>query len=124
MTTNYNVDKFVQGVNGFGSPFCTQIFTATLAANTDTAIAVPLTAAVGMPAATRNNKFLAVFSYAKAVDFWVANNAAAAAPAGAAFAASPSELNPPAKYCKAGDTIHCLSVAGGSMSVAFYAILD
>lgn len=124
MTTIYNVDSITKGVNGFGSPFSSQCFTSTLAANTDTSLTVPTNAAMGLPAATTNNKFLAIFSYAPASKVWVAVNAAAAAPAGAAFAASTSELNPPAKYCKSSDTIHMLCVAGADVSVAFYAILD
>lgn len=124
MTTIYNVDEVVKGVNGFGSPFCSQIFSATLAGAMDTTVAVPTTASMGLPTANAHNKFIAVFSYQPALKVWVANNAVAAVPVGAGFAATTSELNPPAKYCKSGDTLHFFSTAGGDVSVAFYAILD
>lgn len=124
MATQYNIDSQTRGVNGFGLPFCTSCFTSALAANTDTSLTVPISAAVGAPAATSFNKFIAVFSYQPATRVWVAVNAAAAAPAGAPFAASTSELNPPAKFVRAGDIIHMLCVAGADVSVAFYAIQD
>ena len=124
MTTQYNVDSISKGVNGFGTPFCSQIYTATLKAATDTAIAVPLTAAMGLPAATSFNKFLAVFGYVPAGEYWISVNGTAAAPAGANFALSTSEINPPAKFCKAGDVIHAFCTAGGDISIAFYALLD
>lgn len=127
MTTKYMMDIYRGGVNGWGQPFCSQIFTANLAAATDTTLAVPLTAAVGAPAAVSFNKFLAVFSVPAASQVWVAVNATAAVPAGAPFAASTSELiNPIAscKYCKAGDVLHFFSTAGSVISVAFYAIQE
>jgi hypothetical protein len=123
MTTIYNVDNFVQGVNGFGLPHCSQIFTVTLAAATEATVAVPLSAGVGLPTANVNNKFIAVFSYT-ALDVWVSVNSLAAVPAGANFAQSTSELCPIAKYCMAGDVIHMISGATPSVSVAFYALVD
>jgi len=30
MATNYNIDKTKSGVNGFGLPFCSTIYSATL----------------------------------------------------------------------------------------------
>ena len=124
MATQYNIDSQTKGVNGFGLPFCKLVYTSALAANTDTSLVVPTSAAVGAPAATTYNKFIAVFSYQPSSKVWVALNAAAAAPAGAPFALSTSELNPLAKYVKAGDTVHMLCVAGADVSVAFYAIQD
>ena len=121
MATLYNINKNLYGWNGFASPFCDTIFSSALAANTDTSIAVPLNASPGMaPAQQVNNTFLAVFSYQSGSVVYVAKNVAAAAPAGAPFAASHSEINPPAKIVKAGDTIHMLCVAGCDVTIAFY----
>lgn len=128
MTTNYNVDRNKNGVNGYLLPFCDQIFSATLAAATDTLIAVPLTAAMGAPTATTNNKFAAVISCDNAADVFIALNGVAAVPAGVGFAATTSELIPRNQlYCKtvkAGDTIHFISPGTPSVTVAFYAIQE
>lgn len=121
MTTLYNVNTVFQGVNGFGSPFCDTIYTATLAAATATALTVPGKAAIGMASAgISKNTYLAVFSYAPSAKVWVANNGTAAIPAGAAFAASTSELNPPAKIVKAGDILSMICTAGADVSIALY----
>lgn len=121
MTTQYNVNTQVQGVNGYGTPFCDTVYTASIAAATATALTVPTTIAMGIPSATSvHNTFLAVFTYAPASKVWVANNHTAAVPAGAAFAASNSELNPSAKKVKAGDVLSFICTAGADVSVAFY----
>lgn len=119
MATLYNIPSTIKGVNGFGSPFCDTIRTATLAAGTATALTIPGKAAIGMGSATSSkNTFLAVFSYAPGAKVWVANNETAAIPAGAAFAASTSELNPPAKLVRAGDVLSFICTAGADVSVA------
>lgn len=121
MTTVYNVNKNFQGVNGYGTPFCDQTFTATIAAATATALPVPGTSAMGMAPATKSaNTFLAVFTYAPSAKVWVANNHTAAIPAGAAFAASNSVLNPPAKIVKTGDILSFICTAGADVCVEFY----
>ena len=121
MTTLYNVNTTIQGVNGFGSPFSDTIYTAALAAATATALTIPGKASIGMGSATSyKNTYLAVFSYAPAAKVWVANNATAAVPGGAAFAASTSELNPISKKVKAGDVLSFICTAGADVSVALY----
>lgn len=123
MATQYNINPNIHGQNGFGLPFCEDTYTARLAATTDTSLTVPGIAANGMPCATVNNKFIAVFSYEPNNIVWVAVNATAAAPAGAGFAASTSELNPSAKLVKAGDVIHMFAVtADTDVSVALYPV--
>lgn len=127
MTTQYNIDKNISGQNGFGLPFCDTIFTATLAVATDTALAVPATAAFGVPSSNQFNKWVAVIKYARsaaASAVFVAVNATAAVPAGAAFAASTSEIEPDAKHVKTGDTLHFFCAAAANVSVAFYAVQD
>lgn len=128
MTTIYNIDSVTKGVNGFGLPFCDTTFTATLKANTDTTVAVPISSGMGMPAANVKNKWIAVITSDNSSNVFYAVNAVAAVPAGVNFAASTSELLPPislvGKFCKTGDTLHFISAGTPAISVAFYAILD
>lgn len=115
MTTPYNINANIYGTNGFGLPFCDNIFTATLAAATEATVTVP---------GSGYTKYIAVFGY-EIAGVWVALNNTATVPAGATLVASKSELNPPAKYVKAGDVIHMITAtAGTDVSVAFYTIQD
>jgi hypothetical protein len=126
MTTIYNLDKNISGVNGFGLPACDTIYTATLVAITDTAVAVPLTAGIGLPSQT-NNKWIAVMQYVRhtADDaVWFAKNAVAAVPAGGNFALSTSEIEPPAKYVQSGDVLHFYCAGVADISVSFYALVE
>lgn len=127
MTTQYNIDPNIQGVNGFGLPACDLIFTATLKAATDTTLAVPSSAAVGAPSSNVFNKWVAVMMYARATPadaVYFAKNQTAAVPAGNTFAASTSEIEPPAKHVKTGDTLHFICAGIADVSVAFYAVQD
>ncbi len=127
MTTQYNIDKNISGQNGFGLQFCDQTYTATLKAAADTTVAVPSSAAIGAPSSNVYNKWVAVIQYARAdatKPVYVAKNATAAVPVGATFAASTSEIEPPAKHVKTGDTLHFICAAAADVSVAFYAVQD
>ncbi len=115
MTTPYNISSITKGVNGFGLPFCDQIYSVTLSAATEATVTVPGTGAMGSLGV---DKFIAVFSYETNIGVWVSVNATAAVPAGATLAAT-------AKYVKAGDVIHVITAtAATDMSVAFYAIQE
>jgi len=85
MTTNFDRDPNKKGTNGFGQYFCDTIFSAKLAAATDTTVAVPLNSAMGQPTATTFNKFLAIITCTNSVlatnDVFVNLNAAATVPA-------------------------------------------
>jgi hypothetical protein len=123
MATLYQVNKNFQGINSFGTNFCSETFVSTLAANTNTTLHVPLNAVMGMaPAQTANNTFIAVFHYEKStpVDVYVSLNAAATAPTSGTFTATTSVLNPTGKVCKSGDVLNFLCVAGGNVSVEFF----
>lgn len=122
MLTQYNINSFIKGVNGFGAPFCKDTYTATLAVATDTSLTVPSKSAMGAFPSNSEAKILAVFSYEAAKKVYVAVNEAAASPGGAAFAASTSELLPPAKVVHAGDVLHFICSAAADVSVAFYQI--
>jgi hypothetical protein len=127
MTTNYNIDRTKQVINGFGLPFCDTIYSATLVANADTTVAVPLKAAMGAPTANTYNKFYAVIACTPAKDTYIALNATAAVPVGGTFAAVSSELIPQGyiiKMVKSGDTLHFISGTTPNVTVAFYAIQE
>jgi hypothetical protein len=119
MSTLLNFGRDNQGMNAFAPAFSQDVYSATLAATTDTTLTVP----------SNSQTWLAVFS----VDFsklvWVAKNATAAIPAGSTFASTTSELINPyypytfAKVVQAGDVLHFFSESGtANISVAFYAL--
>lgn len=127
MTTQFQNIQEILGVNDFGQKFCDQIFTATLAQNTDTTLTVPGGGIMGNLPAYENNKYLAVIRVSNSQDVWIAKNNTAAVPGGAAFAASNSELisggQDFSKYCEVGDVLHFFTASlVASVSVAFYAI--
>lgn len=124
--TQYKLQKDVAGYNGFGLQFSNTKFSASLAASTDTTLAVPLGSSMGT-ALNTVNKFLAVVQVEANASVWCALNETAAVPAGASFAATDSELIIGSEYyareVKAGDTLHFLApVADTDISVMFYAM--
>jgi hypothetical protein len=126
MTTQFRDFTVTQCANDFGQQFTDQIYTATLAATTDTVLTIPGTSLMGNLPSTQNNKFMAVVRITQGLQCWMALNATAAVPAGAAFAASTSELisqYPIGKFVKAGDVLHFFAPAANtSVSVALYAV--
>src|SRR5271157_1247867 len=85
MTTNYNADRTRNGVNGWSRQFSDTVYSAVIAANTDTSAAVPLTSAMGAPTAATKNKFYALITCTPAGanannDTFVNLNAAAVKP--------------------------------------------
>lgn len=125
MTTLYKNYNEVQSFNDYGQQACTQIYTASLAATTDTTLTVPGGGIMGGISATTTNGMIAVIRVEN--NTWVALNQTAAVPAGATFAASGSELvtsgQSMAKVVDVGDVIHFYTAtAGTDVSVAFYAL--
>jgi hypothetical protein len=111
--TILNLGKDVKGFNTFGLPFCEDKYSVTLPASSAISLTVPAASA----------KYLAVFSYEAGSNVWVANNATAAVPAGATFAATTSERNPIAREVKGGDVLSVItSDTGVEMGVTFYAL--
>ncbi len=112
----------VNGYNGFGLAFALDKWSADLAQNTDTTLAVPTSGMMGN-VANNNQKYIAIFSYEPGASVWVANNATANDPAGASFAATTSELNPAARMVLAGDTLHFLTNdTSAQVGVIFYSL--
>src|SRR5579863_5675707 len=108
--TEYNMDKFHQGVNGFGLPFCGNVFSTTLAANAEATVAVPLTSIMGNICATVNNKFMAIFTCDATV--FACINGTAAKPVGGTLAATTSAMVPAncpwGRVVQSGDVIHII----------------
>ena len=106
-----------QPVDDFGSLFTNLKYSANLAATTDTTLTIPGDAP----------RYKAVIKVESNGLVWVANNAVAAVPAGATFAATTSELVTDAKsLCrevKAGDVLHFYTgTANIEVSVVLYAL--
>lgn len=135
MTTNYNADRTRNGVNGWSRQFSDTVYSAVIAANTDTSVKVPLTAAMGAPTAYSNNKFYALITCSPAEsisnDTFVNLNAAAVKPvapaAGPILNAVTSIMIPIQGLCmlvKSGDTLHFLSNGTPNITVEFYAVQE
>jgi len=124
--TEYNMDKFHKGVDGFGLNFCGNVFSTTLAANAEATVAVPLTAAMGNICATTNNKFMAIFTCDATV--FACINATAAKPAGGTLVATTSAMvpanSPWGRVVQAGDVIHVISGGTPNLTIEFYAIQE
>lgn len=104
-------------VDDFGLMFSKLKYSASLAATTDTTLTIP----GGAP------RYKALIRVENNGLVWVANNATAAVPAGASFAATTSELvNDNSTLCReviAGDVLHFYtSTAATDVSVTLYAI--
>lgn len=96
-----------------------------MTASTHETVTVPSGSALGAVNSSQTGRYVAIFSYKAATDFWVAfNGQTAAVPAGASFGASTSELNPNARVVNAGSVIDVISAAGGYISISFYAIQE
>ena len=87
MSTDLDFGRDVQGFNSYAPPVSTNMFSATLAAGGNATITLP----------TNRPVWIVAFSYQPGSDIWVRFNGTAAAPAGATFAATTSELNPGAR---------------------------
>lgn len=118
MAQQYNINKSVYGVNGYGRQFPEVIYNCRLAANTDTTFTVPGGGITGLPSngVSAANTYVLKISYespAAAANnhVFVALNQAAAAPAGNTFAAATSIINPDGLVVKAGDVVHFFAVS-------------
>lgn len=84
MTTKLNFGRDVQGYNAFASNVAVDKYSATLASGGNATLTLP----------TNVPQWIVSFSFQPGSDVWVAYNGTAAAPAGATFAATTSELLP------------------------------
>lgn len=130
MTQQFRTQLQVKGTNDFGQIYSDQIYNATLAAATNTALTVPGGGLMGeitsFGGTSNKNKVMAVIRTTG--DVWVAVNQTADVPAGASFVIDTSELvtNVLDKcyLVNVGDVLNFFSKAGTtpSISVAFYAM--
>ena len=87
MSTKLNFGRDSQGYNAFAPNPAGDKYSATLAAAGNATITLP----------TNAQSWIVSFSYQPGSDIWVAYNTSAAAPAGATFASTSSELLPGAR---------------------------
>lgn len=87
MTTKLNFGRDIQGYNAYAPAPSTNMYSATLASGGNATITLPTNVPI----------WIVAFSYQPGSDIWVAYNTTAAAPAGATFASTTSELNPGAR---------------------------
>ena len=114
MATPYTAQ---QPVSDYSLRFASLLYSAALAATTDTTLTVPGIAP----------KYKAVIKCKSGSDVWVALNATAAVPAGTTFASTTSELltnaTPICREVNAADVIHFYTAtATTDVSVVFYAV--
>lgn len=105
-----------QPVDDFGNLFANLLYSATLAATTDTSLTIP----------SNSPRYKALIKVSNIT--WVASNATAAAPGGASFAATTSELAITSEHLcrevKAGDVLHFFAPnASTEVSVVLYAAM-
>jgi len=105
-----------QGYNAFAPPPASYSFSATLASSGNATITLPGDVA----------RWIIAFSFTPGSSIWVAFNTNAAAPVGATFAATSSELNPGARILPStittssgtsANTINLLNSGTGSASI-------
>lgn len=131
MTVPFRTQQETKGINDFGQQYSDQIYNATLAATTNTALTVPGGGIMGAITSdggqSSKNKMLAVIRVSFGDEVWVAVNQTADVPAGASFAKDTSEVvtsdNPLAKLVSVGDVLNFYTAGSTtSVSVTFYAM--
>lgn len=111
MSIPLNLGRDNQGYCAFVPKLSTDRWSATLSTDTEATVTVP----------SNFQQWYAVFSYQPGSNFWVTVGATAAIPAGAAFAATTSELNPSSLQVNAGDVIHVINHVGpADIGIIFY----
>lgn len=107
MTTKINFGRDVQGYNTFAAAPSTDMFSATLAAASNSSVTVP----------SNYQYWIVSFSFQPGADVWVRYNGTAAAPSAGTFGATTSELLPGARLLTAGTTISFLNNSTGAADV-------
>lgn len=114
MSVKLNFQRDTQGYNAYAPQQASDKYSATIAAGGHATVTVP----------SNFQNWIAAFSYAAGGDFWVSVGGTAAAPAGATFASTTSQLNPGALSVQKAQVIDVLNNGAGSsdVGVVFYAI--
>lgn len=116
MSTLLNFQNDIKGYNSYAPAFSQDKFSATLASGGNATITVP--------AHSNYTKWVVAFSYQPGSNIWLSVDGTAAAPAGATFASTTSQLLPGSLAVNTGDTINILNNGAGNADVGavFYAI--
>ncbi len=101
MTTPLSFGRDRQGYNAFAPAVSTNMYSAAITSGGNATITLPGDVPV----------WIVAFSYQPGSDIWVSYNGSAAAPAGATFAATSSELNPGARLVPSTKTTSSGTVA-------------
>lgn len=118
---NWNMNTALNCFNDFGVQFASTNYSALIPATTDTTLTVPDYTGIGK-LNTQNPKIFAVFGYASGTTMFVAVNGTALPSRTGSFVAENAVINPVCREVVGGDVLHFYSVAGGDVTVAFYAI--
>lgn len=130
MSVNMLMQRDLSGLNTFGVPNCTNLYSATIA-GAATTLTVPSTVPIGGSNTNSNGraKWLAIFYYEPGTRVWVSINNTATVPAGATFVATNSFLNPVALEVQgkqeslAADVLSFVTAdTSADVGVAFYAL--
>lgn len=112
MTTILNMTRDINGYNSFGVVPADDKVSTKLSAGVEQTTTVP----------SNYQNWLAIFQIQSGNDIYIANNATATVPGGS-FAATASELNPPAWQVKGGDVLHFITnQTTAEITVKYYAI--
>ena len=101
MSTKLNFGRDIQGYNAYAPPPAADKYSAVLAAGGNATITLP----------TNSPYWIISFSFQAGSDVWVAYNGTAAAPAGATFATTTSELLPGSRILQSTNTTSSGTVA-------------
>lgn len=124
---NYGLNTNLNGVNGFARKPANSngtligIYSARLAATTDTSLTVPNVTGKG-ELAQDTPTILAVFGYENGSTVFVGQGGTALPNTTAPFVASSSAIKPEAFLVKGGSVLHFYALAQAYISVEFYAV--
>lgn len=119
--TKFNMVRDINGFNGFGLDFAENNEQMLLLAGVEQHFTVPNVSCVNGQSGLTNS-WIAIFCIQAGGDVWVANNATAQVPVGAA-AATTSQLNPTARRVKGGDVLSFITNdVSAEVGVLFYAL--
>jgi len=114
-----------QIINDFGQMLSPNIYSAALAASTDTSLTVPTITTTGIGWTKSNRTVLAIVRVKSDAEVYMALNTTATEPAGASFASTDAEMvsvyEPYARVVTEGDVLHFITPDGSTpITVAFY----
>lgn len=127
MSLQFRKFSQAQSINDFAQFSSPEKFSAKLASSTDTSLTVPGTGIDGNIQSSKKPQMLAIVRVVSGAEVYMAVNTAAAAPSGASFASTDSELvsgdDAFGRVVIVGDVLHFLTPGTDiPITVVFYAI--